>query len=133
MEELGLGKIIDLKQYFTKKLFLDLKALSPFSQKTFQIFVDKMGKASDKTLICAGEIVMKYDLKVEGRFNFERELAKVPKGPERERLKQCWLNDAIIGTELRMLAWIYGKFFAESYVNPERRLPTPNNGKEREI
>jgi hypothetical protein len=64
---------------------------------------------------------VKYNLKVEGRFNFEAEIAKVPEGPEREKLKQCWLNDFIISTELRMIAWIYGQLFNCPYVIPEKR------------
>jgi hypothetical protein len=115
------AKIVDLKQYFTKKLYLDLKALRPFRKQTFQTFLDEIGKAADQTVMCAGEIVVKYNLQVEGRFNFEKEISKVPNGPEKERFKQCWLNDFILGTELRMLAWIYGQFFGEAYVNPERR------------
>jgi hypothetical protein len=54
--------------------------------------------------MCAGDLAMKYRLNVEGRFVFEREVTKVPAGPEREQFKQCWLNDAVLGTELRMLA-----------------------------
>jgi hypothetical protein len=119
--EKGAAKIPDVKQYFTKKLSLDLKALRPFRKQTFQTFLDEIGRAADQTLICTGEIVVKYNLQVEGRFNFEEEFSKVPNGLEKERFKQCWLNDAILGAELRMLAWIYGQFFGETYVTPERR------------
>jgi hypothetical protein len=114
-------KIPDLKRYFTKKLYLDLKALRPFTKQTFQTFINEIGRASDQTLMCAGEIAMKYNLQVEGRFIFEKELSKIPEGAEKERLKQCWLNDFILGTELRMLAWVYRQFFGEVYLNPERR------------
>jgi hypothetical protein len=58
---------------------------------------------------------------MEGKFNFETELAKVPAGSEREEFKACWLNDAVIGAELRMLAWIYRELFHEPYVNPQNR------------
>ncbi len=64
---------------------------------------------------------MKYDLNVEDRLIFETEVAKVPAGVEREEFKRCWLNDFILGTELRMLAWIYGQLFNAPYVNPEKR------------
>jgi hypothetical protein len=46
---------------------------------------------------------------------------KVPDGAERDKLKQCWLADAILSTEMRMLAWIHGDLFGKPYVTPERR------------
>jgi hypothetical protein len=64
---------------------------------------------------------VKYNLNVEGRFDFETELAKIPAGFEREEFKRCWLNDSVLGTELRMLAWIYGQIFDTPYINPEKR------------
>jgi hypothetical protein len=81
----------------------------------------KVGLWADQTIICAGDISMKYDLNVEGRFYFETELAKVPDGPEREEFKQCWLNYFIVSTELRILVWIYGQLFNTPYIIPEKR------------
>ena len=70
------AKIADLKQYFTKKLYLDLKALRPFRKQTFETFLDEIGKTADQTVMCAGKIVVKYNLQVEGRFNFEKEFSE---------------------------------------------------------
>ena len=111
----------DIQAYFTTKLYLDLNSVSPLNQSTFQSFVDQVGRWADQTIICAGGISIKYDLNIEGRFNFETEFAKVPAGVEREEFKSCWLNDFILGTELRMLYWIYGQLFNAPYVNPEKR------------
>lgn len=110
-----------LQAYFARKIYLDLRALQPFSEPSFQRFVDRIGDDSGETIMCAGDLAEKYELNIQGRFIFERELAKVPAGPERERFKECWLNDAVLGTELRMLAWIYSELFGKAYVNPEDR------------
>lgn len=119
--EAGGKSFADIKAYFTRKLYLDLNSVRPLNQSTFQSFVDQVGRWGDETVICAGQISVKYDINVEGRFNFETELAKVPVGPEREEFKRCWLNDFVLGTELRMLAWIYGQLFNAPYANPEKR------------
>lgn len=114
-------KFTDIQKYFIRKLYLDLNSIQPLNQSTFQSFVDQVGRWADQTLICAGKISVKYDLNVEGRFNFETELAKIPDGPESEEFKQCWLNDFMLGTQLRILAWIYGQLFNTPYIMPEKR------------
>ena len=114
-------KYTDIQKYFSRKVYLDLNSIHPLNQSNFQSFVDQVGRWADQTIICAGNISVKYNLNVEGRFNFETELAKVPDGPEREEFKQCWLNDFIIGSELRILAWIYGQLFNTPYIIPEKR------------
>ena len=114
-------KYNDIQKYFTRKLYLDLNSIYPLDQSSFQSFVDQVGRWADQTIICAGNISVKYGLNVEGRFNFETELAKVPDGPEREEFKQCWLNDFILSTEMRILAWIYSQLFNSSYVIREKR------------
>jgi len=114
-------RFTDIRSYFIRKLYLDLSAIQPLTGTNFQAFLDQLGRQADQTVTCAGQIANKYDLNVEGPFNFEREFAKVPLGPERERFKRCWLNDAILGTELRMLAWMHRQLFGVAYVNPERR------------
>ena len=119
--EAGGHRFSELRSYFSKKLYLDLASIRPFDQPTFQSFADQIGRWADQTLICAGGISAKYDLNVEGRYNFDTELAKVPVGPEREEFKTCWLNDFVLGTELRMLAWIHAQLFNAPYVNPEKR------------
>ena len=60
-------------------------------------------------------------LSVQGSFNWETELAKVPAGVERELFKRCWLNDVVLASELRMLGWIYGQLFRAPYVPPASR------------
>lgn len=119
--EAGGQKFDDLQKYFTRKICLDLKNIKHLNQSNFQNFIDQVGRWADQTLICAGEISGKYDLNVEGPFNFETELAKVPNGAERERFKQCWLNDFVLSTELRMLAWIHEQLFNTPYIMPEKR------------
>ncbi len=111
----------DILPYFVRKLFLDLKALERLDRKTLESFIDQVGRWADETIMCAGEITGKYNLAVDGPFNFDQEVQKVPVGPERERFKHCWLNDFVLGTELRLLAWIYQQLFGVSYVNPEKR------------
>lgn len=114
-------KYQNLQAYFARKLYLDLQALQPFGEPAFQRFVDEIGAGGDETIVCAGDMVEKYHMNVQGRFVFENELGKIPAGVDRERFKECWLNDAILGTELRMLAWIYGELFGKPYANPESR------------
>ena len=110
-----------LQAYFVRKLYLDLHALQPLREPTFQKFVDDVGDSSDVTIMCAGDLAATYNLNIQGQFAFEKELTKVPAGPERARFKQCWLNDAVLGTELRMLARIYRELFGKVYVNPKAR------------
>ena len=119
--EQGGARFSDLRAYFVRKLVLDVSSLATLDRASFQRLTDYIGSEGDKTVICAGEIAVRYGLQVEGRFNWEAELRKVPEGPERETFKRCWLNDAILGTELRMLAWMYQQMFGQPYVNPERR------------
>ena len=119
--ESGGKKLADLSTYFAIKLYLDLNSIRPLNESTFRSFVDQVGTWGNATLTCAGEIGMKYDLKVEGKFNFQTELAKVPAGSERDTFKQCWLNDAVLGTELRMLAWSYRQLFGTPYLSPHDR------------
>lgn len=119
--EAGGRNFADIQSYFTKKLYLDLSSIRPFDQSAFQSFVDQVGRWSDQTLICAGDIVVEYDLKVEGSFNFQTELAKIPAGPEREEFKSCWLNDFVLAAELRMLGWVHEQLFNTPYVVPEKR------------
>ena len=114
-------RFTDIRSYFIRKLYLDLNAIQPLTQESLQAFMDQFGRYADQTVICAGEIAVKYDLKVQGRFNFRRELAKVPLGPEQEEFKRCWLNDFIVGTELRLIGWMYQQFFGVPYVIPEKR------------
>ncbi len=114
-------KYTDIQKYFTRKLNLNLNSIHPLNQSSFQSFVDQVGRWADQIIICAGDISVKYNLNVEGRFNFETALAKVPDGAEREEFKQCWLNDFIVSTELRILAWIYGQLFNSPYITPEKR------------
>lgn len=111
----------DLRRYFVRKLYLDLHSISPFTQQQFERFVDRVGAAADTTIICAGRIAVRHDLSLEGSFNFQTEVRKIPPGPERETFKRCWLNDAVLGTELRILAWVYQELYAVPYVPPERR------------
>lgn len=110
-----------LRSFFIRKLYLDLRSVSPFTQERLEAFIDQIGTASDTTVICAGEIAVRHNFRVEGRFNFQRELRKVPPGSERETFKNCWLNDAVLGTELRIIAWMYEQLYGEPYVPPHRR------------
>ena len=119
--EAGGHSFSDIQAYFTRKLYLDLNSVSPLNQSTFQSFVDQIGRWANQTIICVGEISRKYDLTAKGPYNFKTEFAKVPAGPEREEFKLCWLNDFILGTEVRMLAWIYEQLFNAPYVNPHKR------------
>jgi len=109
-------KVSDLQTYFARKVYLDLRALSPFKEQTFRDFLDGIADDSGETIMCAGDLAEKYHLNVQGRFVFEKELAKVPAGANRERLKECWLNDAVLGAEFRIVAWIYGEIFGKDYL-----------------
>jgi hypothetical protein len=119
--ENGGRKLPDLQAYFAKKLALDLRSVQPLDAPHFQAFIGQVGFSGDETVMCAGDIAAKYNLNVAGKFRFDEEVAKVPAGPERERIKQCWLNDAILGSELRMLAWIYSELFGHTYATPDSR------------
>ena len=114
-------RFTDLRSYFIRKLYLDLNAIQPLTQASFQAFMDQFLRYDGQTLICVMEITIKYELKLKGRFNFRRELAKVPLGPEQEELKRCWLSTNIIGTELRLIGWMYQQFFGVPYVTPDQR------------
>ena len=80
------GKTSDtLQAYFARKLYLDLDALQPFSEPTFQKFVDDIGDSSGETIMCAGDLAEKYRLNIEGRFVFEVDQFFYPRGASGER------------------------------------------------
>ncbi|MEX2649488.1 MAG: hypothetical protein WD673_10790 [Alphaproteobacteria bacterium] len=119
--EIEREKFSDILSYFIRKLYFDMKSISPFDQQNFQTFVDQIGYWSEKTLLCAGDIATKYNLNLSGGFVFTQEIKKITSDEEREQFKTCWMNDFILGTELRMLAWIHWQLFGLQYINPEKR------------
>jgi hypothetical protein len=59
-------KYNDLRSYFARKLYLDLHALKPFRQATFQKFVDEIDRSSDETIMCTGDLAEKHHLNISG-------------------------------------------------------------------
>ena len=112
---------IDLPSYFIRKVYLDVNSIQPLAPASFQSFLDQLHAWGYHTLTGGARIIEKYDLHIEGRFHFPTEVAKVPPGEEQEQLLLCWLNDAVLATEFRMLAWIFRQLFGTPYVIPERR------------
>ncbi len=111
----------DLAEYFARKVYLDLNCIQPFSRAAFEVFLDQLCDWGYHTLTAASRIIEMYHLEIEGRFHFPTELAKIPPGEEQEEFALCWLNDAVLATEFRMLAWIFQGLFGAPYVIPQKR------------
>jgi len=119
--EKNADKFNDLLKYFKKKFYLDINSVKPFSKKSFENLIDKLSNFSGETLDCSGRLGIKYDLNLQGRFIFDKELKKIPEGDERNKFKSCWLNDFILSTEVRLMAWIFQGLYGEEYLNPFRK------------
>lgn len=109
----------NLTDWFFAKLLQDIKNMRGASKTDFKDFLYKLGDAGSKTLITAGEIAIKYDLNFK-KFNYEKEIQKIPAGTERELFKQNLMDDNILGAELRILGWLYHEWFGDWYKFPER-------------
>jgi hypothetical protein len=70
------GPTSELQEYFVRKLYLDVSSIKPFTRDSFLALVDNIGASSDKTIGVAGKIVTKYDLQVEGRFDWRKRVCK---------------------------------------------------------
>ena len=112
---------VNLEEYFIRKVYLDLDSLEPVTRASLEVFLDQLGEWSYHTLTGSGRIIERYQLDIQGRFHFPTELAKIPPGEEQEEFVVCWLNDAVLATESRMLAWIFLKLFGTPYIIPEKR------------
>lgn len=109
-----------LSDWFIKKLYLDLNMLQNSNKVDFSKYIDTLDDEGKKTLIICGQISMKYDLNFES-FIYDKEIIKIPEGEEREQFKQYFLEDNIIGGEIRILAWLYHEYFGEWYKVKEDR------------
>ncbi len=112
--------ISGLAEWFITKTFIDLNILKDATKDEFILFLDMLGEVGDETLITSGTIGMKYGFKFEN-FVYEKEIEKIPAGPERERFKVNFLEDNVIGAELRLLAWLYHEYFGDWYQIKEKR------------
>lgn len=114
------ANISSLAEWFITKIFIDLNILKDASKEEFRQFIDILDEAGTETLITAGEIAAKYDLNFEN-FVYEREIEKIPVGTEREWFKINFLDDNVLGAEIRILAWLYHEYFGEWYQLKEKR------------
>lgn len=112
--------INSLEEWFIVKIFIDLNMLKDANKDEFRQFIDILDEAGRETLITAGEIATKYDLNFES-FVYEREIEKIPNGAEQEWFKINFLDDNVLGGEIRILAWLYHEYFAEWYQLREKR------------
>jgi hypothetical protein len=119
--EVGEVKFNDIMPYLIRKVYLDVRSLLPLDRSRFQAFIDSIISHSDSSFKGFLRIVMIYNLELRGQFNFESELSKIPPGNERETFKQCWLTDAVLSAEIRLLGWMFRELFGTPYVFPENR------------
>lgn len=106
--------IDSLVEWFILKVFIDLNMLKDESKENFKQFIDLLDEAGKETLISAHEIATKYNL-IFDNFVYEREIKKIPRGPEREWFKVSFLADNVLGAEIRILMWLYHEYFGEWY------------------
>jgi hypothetical protein len=116
--ERGRVRFTDLRPHFIRKLYLDLNAVRPLNQGSFESFVDQISYDSGQNLKCTVERAIRHAFNVERNFIFQKELAKIPNGPGRDQFNRCWLSESILGTEARMLGWIFRQLFGVPY-NPK--------------
>jgi len=84
-------------------------------KEIFEKRLDSIEKQTEKTLITAGMIANKYNLDVSLNLDLKTELPKIKTTKEREDFKHNYLADALISSEVRLLAWIYKELFNEDY------------------
>ena len=70
--------------------------------------------------MAAGNLASDCDLNME-RFDYEREIEKIPPGIDRDRFKLNLMQDALLSAEIRILAWLYHAYFDEKYQLREKR------------
>lgn len=103
-----------LAEWFIGKLFIDLNILKESSKAEFEQFIDDLDKSSTQALSITMEIGLKYSVDFQN-FVYEREIRKIPVGPKRELFKVNYLSDNVLASEMRILAWLYHKYFGEWY------------------
>jgi len=118
--ELVKPDINSIAEWFIVKVFIDINMLKDATKDEFRQFIDVLDEAGKETLITAGNIATKYDLNFE-KFVYEREIEKIPDGTEREWFKRNFLDDNVLGAEIRILAWLYHEYFGEWYQLREKR------------
>lgn len=111
-----------IERYLALKISLDLRFISGMVKKEkleldkfFESVIDSIEKKSEKTLISSGTIAQKYNLDNRYKAEPEKELAKIKNEKEKEEFKYNYLADAIISSEVRILAWIYRELFNKDY------------------
>lgn len=112
-------KFDNLSEWFVAKLIQDIKLLRNASQSEFKSFLDNLYKAGDKTLMTSGMIAINHNLNFD-RFIYDYEIQKIPAGIERELFKKNFLDDNVIGAEIRILGWLYHEWFGDWYKIQER-------------
>lgn len=110
-----------VERFLILKTWLDLITASKVAEKeevelkeTLNTIIDDLDKQGEKTLISTGKIAHKYNLDV-GKLNLDSELPKIKSELEKISFKTDFLADAIISSEIRLLAWIYKELFGENY------------------
>lgn len=84
--------LVGAEDWFTVKVFVDLNQLASASKEEFCAFIDVLDEASAHTLLAAGNLASDYDLNME-RFDYEREVEKIPPGSDRDRFKASLMQD----------------------------------------
>ncbi len=116
------SKDIDcLLDWFMEKTMEDIENLATMPKAEFKAFMDRLVRDGTRALIISGELGIKHDLNLK-KYTYEKEIKKIPAGKERELFKKNFLNDNIIGAELRILGWLYHEWFAEWYKAPFSEL-----------
>jgi hypothetical protein len=108
------------EEWFKVKVFADLNQIATASKEEFRDFIDVLDEASSHTLLTAGNLASDYDLNME-RFDYEREIEKIPPGIDRDQFKVNLMQDALLSAEIRILAWIYRTYYGEAYRMKEGR------------
>lgn len=111
-----------IERWLVLKVWLDTIAISKVVEdteldfkKAFEKRIDYIEQQTKETLITAGELAYKYELDISFKSGLENELAKLKTDKEREDFKYNYLADALISSEVRLLAWIYKELFNEEY------------------
>lgn len=108
------NKITNLEVWFVSKMFIDLNFLKNLSKEEWVNFIDELDKEGEMTLIKSAEIVRKYNLDTE-HFIYHREITKITNEKDLVDFKKNFLQDNVLGAEIRILAWLYLNYFNEPY------------------
>lgn len=112
-------EVTSLQQWFMLKVYIDLTFLKDASKEQFAESIEMLEADTTERLSEITRIAKQYDLQLEP-FLWRRETAKITDENHLEVFKVYYLQDTVVGAEIRILAWVYRLFFGEWFKDPSQ-------------